>query len=178
METATKPDTANIETATASDQAIVAQFTEARDRLIALRDDLASEEAAIAKNAELYAEAARLHAAGGDADPAGILADSDRRRHRVAGLKTLIAEQEKTFEGLQAQFCDANERMQQQSHAQYLAGLDTAIMSAYAKVAVAQKLLDDELAEVRRLRLDREEAIQRRQQSFNAHEARRMNLVQ
>ena len=48
-----------------ADRQTAEQFIAARDKLIELQADLASEEAAVASNSGRYAEAVRLHAAGG-----------------------------------------------------------------------------------------------------------------
>jgi len=147
----------------AADQATIARFSAERDKLIALREDLASEEAAVATNTERYADAVRSHAAGGDADPAGILADSDRRRHRIAGLRTLISEQEQALQVLQEPNRAATKRELARGHAAHLVSLDQAIADAEVKTADAQQQLDLAQAELRRLRLDREEVLRSRQ---------------
>ncbi len=151
-----------------ADQASITRFIAERDKLIALRDDLASEEAALNGNGERYSEAARVHAAGGDADPAAILADSDRRRHRIAGLKTLITEQEQIVEALQESNRAATNRELARRHAEHLVNLDKAIVEAEAKTNDAQQQLDVHTAELRKLRLDREEVLRSRQRDFNS----------
>ncbi len=146
-----------------ADQATIAQFIAERDKLVALREDLRSEEDAIENNSDRYAEATRAFAAGGDADPAAILADSDRRRHRIAGLKTLITEQEQIVEALQESNRAATNREVARRHAEHLVNLDKAIDAAAAKTNDAQQQLDVHTAELRKLRLDREEVLRSRQ---------------
>jgi len=151
-----------------ADQATIAQFTAARDKLVSLRDELATEEAAIEANKERYVEATRLHAAGRDADPGGILANTDRRGHRIAGLRTLIAEQEEVFRALEKPFRAATLRELDRRIAGHVQTLTTAIADADTKAAAAQKALDGTLAEVRRLRLDLDEVIRSRQPHHRA----------
>ncbi len=146
-----------------ADQATIAQFIEERDKLIALREDLDSEEAAIKSNNDRYAEATRVFAGGGDADPAAILADSDRRGFRIAGLKMLIPEQEQLVASLQESRLAATNRELARKHAEHLVSIDKAIAEAEAKTNEAQQQLDVHTAELRKLRLDREEVLRSRQ---------------
>jgi hypothetical protein len=151
-----------------ADQAIIAEFLATRDKLISLRADLASEETALAGNEARYAEATRLHAAGEEADPAGVLADSDRRRHRIVGLKTLISEQEDAFRTLEAPNRAATLRELERRTAAHVVELNTAIAAAEAKATAEQTTLDRTLAEVRRLRLDLAEVIRGRDHQRNS----------
>lgn len=133
-------------------QASIIDFTAARDKLIELESDLAAEEAAIADNDKLYAEASRIHAGGGDADPASILADSDRRRQRIAGLRSLIPEQRATMEALRAAYEAATRSLSGSARHRAIFDLQARIGNAEAKAAATKKTSDDAAAELRSLR--------------------------
>jgi hypothetical protein len=152
-----------------ADQATIAQFIAARDKLIELKADLAAEEAAIALNSDRYDEAARSHAAGADADPGSILADSDRRRHRIAGLQMLIGEQEAAFKALQGPNRIATSREGERLTAERIAALNKDIVVAEATANDAQASLDRTQAELRRLRFDLAEVEHSRQGHIRDH---------
>jgi hypothetical protein len=133
-------------------QASIVDFAAARDKLIELESDLAAEETAIAENERLYAEASRIHAGGGDADPASILADSDRRRHRIAGLLSLISGQRATMEALRGAYEAATRSLSGSARHRAIFELRARIGSAEAKAAAVKKASDDAAAELRSLR--------------------------
>ena len=102
-----------------------------------LHEELTNERRAVADLDAKYEAACRSVAQGRKDDPAAILAERDRRRHRILGLESLEKEANTSFQEASAAHQTAQRTLQTQLDVEKREELEQAMRDCQAKVKAA-----------------------------------------